>query len=410
MMISIITFMLLLLGTHNEALSQTITVSSDTKINNDPVYVDLTSDPLDEHVPVCLKNEDGASTPGQIETLEDGTQRLWWIADVPEGSTVSYEVYTDENCNKEGGFYWKRVRQDATRLMLGGKPVIQYEHPVFDFDDNEATRKPYHHVYDPTGNGLITKGVGGTHSHHRGIFSGFVLFTGEGREDKPKGHEDRINIWAPSDGERSEHQKILKEFSGPVMGGHVLEILWIDQNDNTLIRETRDIRVFKQPRGEVMIDFTSHLRSTAEPVMLSGDAHHGGVHFRAAQYVADNPESTMFIRPEHWSHLPPEDENKGRTFPENLHITPWDAMNFNIRDRMYTTSQFTHPDNPGKGEMGERKYGRIGYFFPHDLTEDNPLDLNYRFWITAGQAPRRKDIDMKYNSYASPPDISISNN
>ena len=187
------------------------------------------------------------------------------------------------------------------------------------------------------------------------------------------------------------------------MGGHVLEILWKDQNDKTLVREVRDIRVFKQPRGETIIDFTSRLRPTTGPIKLSGDAHHGGVHFRAAEYVVHNAESTLFIRPEHWSHLAPENENQGRRNPENLHVTPWDAMFFHIEDRMYTVAQLTHPDNPGKEEMGERKYGRLGYYFPHDLTDDNPLDLNYRFWITTGMAPERIDIERKYRAYTASP-------
>ncbi len=407
MKITIILFILLLMGTHCEASLKTLTISSEAKINNDPVFIDLESETFDVHAPLCLKNEGGTFTPGQIEILDDGTQRLWWIADLPERSTVSYDVFTDQNCNSGGGFYWNRIKDDATRLMIGDKPVIQYEHPVFDIDNNDATRKPYHHVFDPVGNGLITKGVGGTHSHHRGIFLGYYLYTGENRIEKANNNVDRINIWAPSDGERSEHHRIMKEFAGPVMGGHVLEILWVDQNENTLVREIREIRVFNQPRGEIMIDFSSQLLPTAGPVKLSGDSHHGGVHFRAAEYVAENPESTIFIRPEHWSHIPPEDENRGRTFPENLHITPWDAMVFHIGDRMYTASQFTHPDNPGKSEMGERKYGRLGYYFPYDLTEDDILNLNYRFWITVGQAPGKADIDMKYRTFASPPDMEI---
>lgn len=402
-----ILFLLLLLVTQIETSIKTITIRSDARVAHQPVSVDLPPGSIDPHAPICLNETGGkAFSPGQIETKADGRQRLWWIADLSEGSTVTYELVTDQNCNEGSSFYWTRSRNDATRLMLGDNPVIQYEHPVFDMENIDGTSKPFHHVFDPVGSGLITKGSGGRYTHHRGIFYGYYLFTGEDRKEKVNDRDERINIWASFDGERAEHKRVIKEFSGPVMGGHVLEISWKDHDGKTLIQEIREIRVFKQPRGETLIDFSSQLRPTSGPVKLSGNAHHGGVQYRAAQYVADNPESTRFIRPEQWSHLPADAENRGE---ENLHILPWDAMHHHIGDRMYTTSFLTHPDNPGKGEMGERKYGRFGYYFPHDLTEDNPLNVNYRFWITAGEAPEREDIDKRYRVFASPPTVIIEN-
>ena len=35
----------------------------------------------------------------------------------------------------------------------------------------------FHHVYDPSGKFLVTKGVGGLFTHHRGLFYGFMKAT-----------------------------------------------------------------------------------------------------------------------------------------------------------------------------------------------------------------------------------------
>jgi hypothetical protein len=366
----------------------------------EPVYVDIDPGLLNMHAPVCLESG-GQTVPGQIEMTEEGIFRLWWPADVSPGNSRVYDLYDGKNCNPSGGFYWARAGDESTKLSYSGRPVIQYEHPVYDSANIEETKKPYHHVFDPAGNGLITKGVGGLYSHHRGIYFGYYLYTGEDRIEKAANDIDRIDIWHARNGERSEHRTILKEFSGPVMSGHVLEILWKDRDGTPLVREIRDIRVYKQPRGESVIDFKSHLTALRGPVKLAGDRQHAGVQFRAAQYVADHPENTRFIRPGHLMHLAPDSEIEG----DDMYDLPWNAMHFTIEDRSYTTAYLAHPGNPDGAEMSERRYGRFGEYIPHDLTQDRPLTLQYRFWLTAGDAPSAEEIQRRYAGYSAEVEI-----
>ncbi len=385
-----------------QVTSFVVQTGEDKVFNHQPVYADFDAGQVDVQSPLCLVSG-GHDTPGQIERLADGKVRLWWIVDIPDGGSRTYDLYTDQNCNSAGNFYWERVREDATLLRFGNKPVIQYEHPVYNPDDIESTKKPYHHVFDPAGWGLITKGLGGLYPHHRGIYFGYYLYTGENRIEKAENDEDRIDIWHARNGERSEHSKILREFAGPVMGGHVLEILWKDRDGSELVREVREIRVFNQPNGETMIDFKTNLTASAGPIKLAGDRQHAGVQFRAAQYVADNPEATRYIRPESVSHLSPVTEIGG----DEMYDLPWNAMQFTIGERTYTTTYFTHPDNPEGAEMSERLYGRFGEYIPHHLTNNNPLNLNYRFWITKGEASSLADINARHGAYMSPAKVTV---
>ncbi len=354
---------------------------------NTPVYVELENREFDENASICL-HRGALVVPGQIENIGDSRQRIWWIVNLEPGETVSYGLTVGEECYSDE-YSWEQVDSYSTRLLFNGNPVIQYEHPVFDPDDIEETKKPFHHVFEPAGDGFITKGPGGRFSHHRGIFYGYNhIYI----------NDERIDIWHARDGERSEHAEVIREFSGPVMGGHEVRILWKDHDGEPFIEERRIIRSYKQPSGETLIDFYSVLHATDGPVRLEGDRQHAGVQFRAAQYVADNSEYTTFIRPEALSHVDPREEIEGA----DMYDLPWNAMNFRINEKTFTVSYMSHPSNPDNAEMSERLYGRFGEFFPYLIDESNPLEVNYRFWISEGVAPSVEQLDIRYQGFAYP--------
>ncbi|MEX0929344.1 MAG: DUF6807 family protein [Balneolales bacterium] len=208
-----------------------------------PVYADIETGSLEDGAVVCLQSG-GQSIPGQVEAVSNSTQRIWWIAGQAAGSEAVYALSSDERCDA-ASFSWGQPVEDATVLSLGDQPVIRYEHPVFDSGDIEGTKKPFHQVYAPGGNRLITKGTGGLFPHHRGIYFGYNHVYVDERQ---------IDIWHARNGERSEHFEVVKEFEGPVMGGHIVTIHWKDHDGEPFLEETREIRVFRQPRGESLID------------------------------------------------------------------------------------------------------------------------------------------------------------
>jgi len=236
------------------------------------------------------------------------------------------------------------------------------------------------------GDHLITKGPGGLYTHHRGIFFGYNhVYT----------NERQIDIWHARNGERSEHVEVLKEFEGPVMGGHIVRIQWKNHDGEEFLEEEREIRVFRQSEEAVIVDFQSTLNTVNGPVRLDGDRQHAGVQFRAAQYVADHSDQTAFIRPANLSHIGPNEEIEG----EDMMDLPWNAMHFVVDERPYTVAYLTHPSNPGDAEMSERLYGRFGEFFRYEVTADNPLQVRYRFLIKSGNL-NEDEIERHYSTFS----------
>lgn len=333
---------------------------------------------------LCLETG-GELIPAQAERMTPTRVRVWWLSSQRAEETVAYKVRMDADCY-DSEYTWVRTNEQSIQLQFNGNPLIQYEHPVFDLDDIEGTKKPYHHIFDPVSGDLITKGLGGLNSHHRGLFYGYnrVII-----------YDDEYDMWHAENGERTEHQSFVSEMEGPVFGGHVALIQWIDPDDRIILEEERDIRVFQQTENSFFIDFHTRMFAIAGPVRLDGDLQQAGVQFRAAQYVADNADETRFIRPESLSHVA-ADEELGE---EDRIDVPWNAMNFKIDDYNYTVVYMTNPSNPGRAEMSERLYGRFGEFFPHYHSEGAPLEIRYRFWVVAGETPTIDEIERMYRLY-----------
>lgn len=366
-------------GTNNQSLEYT---TGDRDLNNVLTYIDLEIDGALERY--CLEAGEELF-PAQTEQISSDRVRIWWLATQSAGETVQYRLRSDGEC-VYSEYTWERTGDQTVQLQINGQPLIQYVHPVFDYDNIEDTKKPFHHVFDPETGQIITKGPGGLYSHHRGIFFGYNQVEVGGKV---------LDIWHAREGERSEHDEIVEEFTGPVIGGHIVKINWKDFNDDTMLEEMRDIRVFKNADDNFFIDFHSTLNTVAGPAKLGGDLQHAGVQFRASQYVAEHADETHYIRPPDWNHISSDIE-----LGEEERIgLPWNAMQFNVRGNLYTVAYMSHPENPGGAEMSERRYGRFGEFFPYELTEDTPLDVRYRFWIVAGESPTVNEIQEQYQLY-----------
>ncbi|REL24657.1 hypothetical protein DYD21_17515 [Rhodohalobacter sp. SW132] len=347
------------------------------------VYTDLELE--DTSGELCLETG-GELIPAQAEPLSSDGVRVWWQATLPAGETIEYTIHKEQNCS-DTEFSWQRTGEQSVQLQHDGQPLIQYEHPVFDTENIEETKKPFHHVFDPVSGDLITKGLGGLYPHHRGIFFGY---------NQLRIDEKQLDIWHANEGERSEHEEFEEEISGPVFGGHIVQIHWKDHDGNVMLNETRDIRAFRYNDHSFFIDFHTKLTSVAGPAELAGDLQHAGVQFRAAQYVADHSEETQFIRPGEWSHYP-SNEELGEEEWENV---PWNAMQYSIDENSYTVAYMSHTSNPGPSEMSERKYGRFGEFIPYSLDEDESLELRYRFWIVSGDTISAEEIEQQFQIYS----------
>lgn len=342
----------------------------------------------DEAVPSCMESN-GVVRPTQQEQTEDGHTLLWILAEVSSGESQVYVPSQQTDCSSST-FRWEKIGSDRSRLLIDGLPAIDYVYPVFDVRRAEQTMKPFHHVYAPDGSQLITKGVGGRYSHHRGIFYGYRNIRYDGEE---------INTWA-NDGdnlEGTQHVRFIQEWTGTVFGGHKVAIEWRDGDGEVFAEEEREVRVYRRTDGEMMIDVESVLSSLVGPVELDGDLQHAGLQFRAAQYVADHPEHSRYLRPEKWSDYP-ADEELNET--ERRLDDPWNTFHFVVEGKPYTVGYFSHPQNPPGGQMSERLYGRFGEFIPGMvIDEGKPLRLQYRFLIASGHEIDRERMEKEYEAY-----------
>ena len=367
----------------------------DRDLQNTPVFVDVNKDLLRAEESYCLQL--GTETiPLQIEYISPTHLRLWWEANISAGEKKIYTVI--DGCTRaDKVFLWQNAGKNSMQLLQNGKPLIGYVHPEFDINQRELTYKPFHHVFDPHKGIPITKGPGGLYSHHRGIYYGYNQIRVDGGEP--------IDIWHNHNGEHSEHVRTIREFTGPVFGGHTVEIEWRDTQAQTFAREIRTLKVFHE-NDHMIIDFHSVLEPVdADIVELDGDRHHAGVQFRAANEVSENSEATFFTRPAKVEHLSPFSEIEG----DEMYDLPWNAMSYILEGEQYNVAYFSHPSNPAEAEMSERRYGRFGEFFPYTITPGNPLEVNYRFIVTKGEAPSAETLQKQYENFAEKLNYEIKN-
>lgn len=356
--------------------------AGDYHIEGTPVYKDLDTDLVPDQF--CLEVNDEL-IPAQTETISRFMTRIWWLSVMDPGETMEITIRPDTECS-ETEYVWDQVDDFSLQLQYDGQALIQYEHPAFDSDNIQDTNKPFHHLFSPTSDNFISKGVGGENPEQRGLFFGYSQVEIAGRD---------LDFWYAENGERTEHREIDKEFSGPVLGGHSARIIWKDRDGEQMLEELRDIRAVKHQADSYYIDLESRLFATAAPVRLGGDVNSAGVQFRAAEEVADQQESTRFIRPDDWADFP-SDQPLGEDDRVNV---PWSAMEFSIDDETYTVVYMSHTRNPGTKHLAEQTYGRIGEFFPYQQSEGAPTVFRYRLWVVSGESPSVDDIERMYRNY-----------
>jgi len=271
-------------------------------------------------------------------------------------------------------FSWHDAPGEYTELRFGSRPVLRYVYKALDDKHREETFKVYHHLYDPTGQHLVTKGPGGLYTHHRGIFYGFMKVTyGAGKV---------VDIWHCKEDTYQGHEKFLAAEEGPVLGRHRVQIAWHGKGKEVFAREERELTVYQVPGGQ-LVEFASKVRSTDGKVKVDGDPQHAGFHFRAAQEVAEKTnKQTYYLRPDG-----KDKPGATRNWPGSKdHVNlPWDAMSFVLGGQRYTAAYLDKPTNPKEARFSERDYGRFGSYFVTEFTQPKPLTVNYRIWLQEGE-------------------------
>jgi len=152
------------------------------------------------------------------------------------------------------GFAWKHTPGQYAQLSYGTRPVLRYMCLPFDDSSKQKrhdTYKVFHHLYNPAGTQIVTKGPGGKYTHHRGLFFGFNNINyGEGR----------VDTWHCGGDAHQTHEDFLTEEAGPVLGRHTVAVYWHGKGKKVFAKERREMTVYNTPGGQ-LVEFASRLSS-----------------------------------------------------------------------------------------------------------------------------------------------------
>ncbi|QDU77242.1 hypothetical protein Pan97_43070 [Bremerella volcania] len=305
--------------------------------------------------------------------------------------------------NKEGvtEFHFQDEAGKYKDLLFGDRPVLRYMYEAVatsSEDRRKETMKVYHHLFDPKGENLLTKGPGGLFQHHRGIFYGFNRISYE-QDDKKKS----ADVWHCNKKESQTHEAFVREEVGPVMARQLLEINWNGQDGKTFATELRQMTVYHVD-GAQLIDFTSELAAKADNLKVDGDPQHAGFQYRATQHVPDKTaKQTYYVRPDGKG-----EPGKFRNWPGNKeHVDlEFNALSFVAFDQRYTCCYLDSPENPKPARFSERDYGRFGSYFATEIPRDKSLDLNYRLWLQPGEMDVA-EIKQLRDDFVDPPKVTV---
>jgi hypothetical protein len=355
---------------------------------NAPVCVPIKIDVKPTEVKAAVVRDDSGRLTAQVTGLglltpaASGNAELHFI--VPKlaaGEKRSFRarILTEERpaATRRPRFAWRDTPGKSADLTLADRPVLRYMYEKLDTSSDarrDETIKPYHHVYDPAGDTIITKGPGGQFTHHRGLFFGFNRVTHDG--------DKQADVWHCRNGESQQHVEFLAQEAGTVLGRHRVKIEWRGRKDDVFAIEERELTAYNTPDGR-LIEFASRVTTTGGDVKLDGDPQHAGFHFRASNEVsAKTAKQTYYLRPDGRGEL-----GDTRNWPQRKdHVDlPWNAMSFVVGGQRFTALYLDKPTNPKEARFSERDYGRFGSYFEYTITKEKPLAVNYRVWVQRGE-------------------------
>jgi len=343
-----------------------------------------------------LEDASGKTLQGQIAS---GRELRFVLPELKAGASAAYKVtFIREPSRLDETFTWTDTEGNYTEASIGKRPVLRYVYKALDESSKDArteTYKIFHHLYDPKGEILVTKGPGSQFTHHRGIFFGFNKVT--------YGENKNCDVWHCSGDAFQSHEKFLVAEAGPVYARHRLAVAWHGVKKEVFATEERDLTVYSLPGG-TLVEFVSEVTPVLAPVKLDGDPQHAGFHFRAAAEVAEKTsKQTYYLRPDGQDKF-----GATRNWPaQKGHVDlPWDAMSFVINDQRYTVAYLDRPDNPKEARFSERDYGRFGSYFQKTLEKDGKLAVRYRLWLQTGEM-KGDDIARLSADFVDPPKVTV---
>ena len=369
---------------------------------------------------VKLTDSAGKAVPAQLagpafldkpEPAPKGTTllALWWILpNLTSGKSTRFQATIAAGDRASStGFAWRDSPSKHMDLLFGDRPVLRYMYQAYKNDPakRDLNNKPFHHMFDPKGTRLVTKGSGGHYTHHQGLFYGFTRCTFEG---------GKCNTWYCHDGEYELHKEFLNQIAGPVLARHRARIDWNGQKGKPFCSEVRELTVFAL-NGGTLVEWSSRLSSVRGTVTLDGDPQHAGFQFRADNEVAvrQKEKLTYYLRPD-GKGKPGETRNEVRGKPDapaTKQVTnlPWNVMSFVLGKQRYSAVYIDSPSNPKPAVYSERAYGRFGSWFGKQTLKEGgpPIEITYRIWLQEAEMTADQAASLSAD-FADPPKTKVA--
>jgi hypothetical protein len=281
---------------------------------------------------------------------------------------------------ESGKFSFNDVPGKYLDVLQGGRIVARYM-DAWDVTTPERkleTYKPYLHIFDAEGKAPITKGPGGTFTHHRGIFIGWNKIACNGKT---------YDRWHMKGGEQI-HRKFLAQEAAAGHATFTSRVDWNNESGQPLLEEERTMKFLPAAApARLIVDFTSKLKAVAGDVVLDGDPEHAGCQYRPAAEV--DAKQTAYTFPK---------ENPD--LKKDLDL-PWVGETYTLAGQQHSVVIMNHPDNPkGTRWSAYRDYGRFGAFAKAPIKKGETLTFRYQFLIATGALPPIELIQKTYNAYA----------
>jgi hypothetical protein len=374
--------------------------------------------PVKPETPVLVKPAEGDPLPGQIARMGLGYtgapvfpigkndvqgEVVFVLPKLAAGQSLPVTLLLGEKPAKPAaGFAWT-VGKEVDELKLGDRPVLKYMHAPLDASTPQRkmeTMKPFHHLYDPKGERLVTKGPEGEGKdfpHHRGLFFGFNKVSYDGKA---------ADVWHNNKGESQTHAEQISQEAGPVLGRHTVLVHWNGQDGEKFADEGREVTAFAVPGG-TLVEFASDVWTNKPLVKLDGDPQHAGFHFRAAlEVMRETKKDTYYLRPD-GKDKPGATRNWSAKEPDKRTVNlPWDAMSFVVGGKRYTALYLDNPKNPKESRGSERDYGRFGNYFEYELTPTKRLLVRYRVWLQEGEMTVAQ-CEALSKAFVDPPAVKV---
>jgi hypothetical protein len=388
------------------------------KLDEIDVYIDYGGDALPR--PTRSQLTAPGLTTEHVKPAKDGQVRRdlqLVLPRVPANQTIYLDVRLEKVKPQTERFAWMMEKDGMQQAGFAEKgaftPTLRYMNRPFDDSSKEARDKSYkvfHHLFDPSGKRLVTNGAQADgfkgdpkqllFPHHRGIMYAFNRCS-YGPDFKKK-----ADTWHCTGDAHVTHEKTLSQEAGPVLARHRNLIHWHGEKKEVFAIEERELTVYNLAGGK-LVEFASRLKTAGGPVRLDGDPQHAGFQFRAHNDVAapKTAKQTYYLRPDGKGALD-ETRNwdpKTKKGPVDL---PWDVLCFVLDDQRYSVAYLNSPTNPKQTRFSERNYGRFGGYFEYELTEKNPLVVNYRLWLQDGEMTGEQAASL-YAAFASPPATKV---